>query len=46
MYTYKENISNLNALVLTIHSTSEIYNSETVRWSGANYAAVCPLFIL
>lgn len=39
-----ENISNGNALVLTIHSTSEMYNSEMVRWSGASYAAVHPLF--
>lgn len=39
MYNYMENISNVNALVLTIHR-----NSEMVRWSGASYAAVYPLF--
>lgn len=44
MYNYMENISNVNAFVLTIHSTSEMYNSEMVRWSGASYAAVYPLF--
>lgn len=43
---YMENISNVNALALNHLSTSEIYNSEMVRWSGANYAAVYLLMLL
>lgn len=41
-----ENISNVNALALNHLSTSEIYNSEMVRWSGANYAAAYLLRVL
>ena len=43
---YMENISNVNALALNHLSTSEIYNSEMVRWSGANYAAAYLLRVL